>query len=81
MFIAATVLLMAFTPALNALADALGRRLPAPALASAAGGGAGSSGSVPGAVPAGAARRTACRCRGGWCSPGTARTPASRPAP
>ncbi|GAA5436862.1 cation:proton antiporter [Deinococcus aquaticus] len=52
-FIAATVLLMAFTPALNALADALGRRLPAPALASAAGGGAGSSGSVPGAVPAG----------------------------
>ncbi|GAA0504562.1 cation:proton antiporter [Deinococcus depolymerans] len=28
-FIAATVLLMAFTPALNALADALGRRLPA----------------------------------------------------
>lgn len=30
-FIAATVLLMAFTPALNALADVLGRRLPAAA--------------------------------------------------
>lgn len=44
-FIAATVLLMAFTPALNALADALGRRLPAPAPAGAAGGsGAGGSG-------------------------------------
>ncbi|GHG23488.1 potassium transporter KefB [Deinococcus indicus] len=37
-FIAATVLLMAFTPALNALADALGRRLPAPALAGVASG-------------------------------------------
>ncbi|MFC6802454.1 hypothetical protein ACFQDE_12650 [Deinococcus caeni] len=45
MFIAATVLLMAFTPALSALADALGRRLPAPAPAGAAGGsGAGGSG-------------------------------------
>ncbi|WP_189102092.1 cation:proton antiporter [Deinococcus knuensis] len=40
-FIAATVLLMAFTPALNALADALGRRLPAPAPAGAAGGSGG----------------------------------------
>lgn len=37
-FIAATVLLMAFTPALNALADVLGRRLPAPAPAGVASG-------------------------------------------
>lgn len=78
MFIAATVLLMALTPGLAALGGPLLARLP-----SLPPGKRAREPQVPGR-PAGSGTgtaRMACRSRAAWCSWGTARTPAWRPAP